>query len=283
MSEKLVISVDGPINAPDHVTVQDVFKHVLELFELAAKSESDPDNSVIWRLVSVSMNSPLTVTAEAISVNEGADIGMIARAQKAEFASNINSLRGGVIPPIWSGELQIKIAKDFLNRNTKRIGNTKIVFEGAEFLSPIEITHSDADFAVKIMEDTSGGLLAKPAKTQIGSIDGNIVDVRTYYKKPAIVVRERKTGAEIWCVINDEFRAEIAESTTFEDVWKNQRVSISGIIEYDKERKISRILVNNIKRIEAKAMSTSSIMNPDFTGGLSAADYLEKLREGALG
>jgi hypothetical protein len=265
------------------VTVQDVFKHVLDLFELVAKSESDPDNAVIWRLAGVSMNSPLTVTAEAVSAKPGADIVMIACAQKAEFASNLNSLRRGVIPRIWCGELTIKVAKDFLNRNANWIGITKIAFEGAEFLSPIEITHADADFAVKVLEAADAGLLAKPAKTQIGSIDGNIVDVRTYYKKPAIVVRERKTGAEIWCVINDDFRREIADTTTFEDVWKNQRVSVSGIIEYDKERRISRILVSHIKRIEAKTMPTSSIMNPDFTEGLSAADYLEKLREGALG
>ncbi len=283
MSEKMVISVDGPDSAPDHVTVQDAFKHVIELFELATKSTSDPENAVIWRLVSVSMNSPLTVTAEAVSAKAGVDITIIARAQKEEFASNLNSLKRGVIPNTWKGESTIKIAKDFLNRNRKGIGNTKIDFGVNQPLQKIEITHADSEFAEMEIGVIATELKTKPTKTQIGSIEGCIIDVSTHYKQPAILIRERKTNAKIWCIVNDSFRREIVGKTTFDDVWGNKRVSITGEIEYDKERKISRVIAKNIKHINGEFVSTESIVDPEFTSGLSAVDYLEKLREGALG
>lgn len=83
MSERLVISVDGSSTDPDRMTVQDVFTHVLELFQLVNESDPEAQGQVQWRLVSASMNSPFTVVAEAVPARPGVLVEPLARRQKA--------------------------------------------------------------------------------------------------------------------------------------------------------------------------------------------------------
>lgn len=282
MSEKLVISVDASTTSPDLMKVQDVFAHVLELFDLASKSESDPEHTVIWRLVNVSMNSPLTVTAEAVSAKPNVNVDVIAKAQKQEFARNLNSLRKGIIPKVWAGESARK-ARSFLARNRNGIGVTSIHTDLDDpDLSDIKITHEDADFADAVMHESVAGLLQKPTKTQIGSVDGNLIEVGTHYGKPAILIRERKTGSEIWCIVPDEFRPQIADKATLNDVWSGRRVVVRGIIYFDRERKISKVEASHIRRIDGLDVPLENILDKSFTDDMPATEYLEKFREGSI-
>ena len=85
MSERLIVTVDAGNNT-DLTSVQDVFEHVLQMFELVSESEADPENQVVWKLVSATTNSPLTVVAEAVPKVSGAMIDQIAREQMVEYA-----------------------------------------------------------------------------------------------------------------------------------------------------------------------------------------------------
>lgn len=285
MSERLIISVDSPSRAPDLLRVQDVFQHVLELFDLVSESDPGRDENIVWRLVSVSMNSPLTVTAEAVAARPGMvgiDVDQIAREQKKEFSRNYATLRSGRVPPAWQSGHRRKVAKSIMARNHNGIGRTNINFELPEDeATPVVLTPDDAEVAARTL-DTEAYIGLGKAKEQVGSVEGRLIEVTTYYGKPAIRLRERRSNADVICIVPDEFRHQIADKASIEDVWNGRRVVVRGVISYNEDHTISRISASHIRPVEAESIPVTRIQDKTFTAGMTAAEYLEKLREGTL-
>jgi hypothetical protein len=126
-------------------------------------------------------------------------------------------------------------------------------------------------------------VLAVREREEIGSIEGMLLEVGADYNQPALLVKERKTGEDIWCRVDYELKHKISDEARFEDVWDRQRVVVRGRISYDSDGKITRVKAHSIVKITPRQMTINDIKDQDFTGGLSAAEYLEKLREGDLG
>lgn len=286
MSERLIVSVDAPSSTPDLLKVQDVFQHVIELFQLVSDSDPGRDSDIVWRLVSVSMNSPLTVTAEAIAARpdiSNIDVDEIARAQKVGFSRNYATLRSGHVPQAWQSGHRYRVAKSIMARNHNGIGRTNINFElPEEDATPIVLTSDDAEIAIRALHVASYAGLGRP-KDQVGSVEGRLLEVTTYYGKPAIRLRERRTSVEVICVVPEEFKHQIADKASIEDVWNGRRVVVRGVISYNEDHTISRISASHIRAVDAESISIEKIQDKTFTAGMSAAEYLEKLREGNLG
>lgn len=121
------------------------------------------------------------------------------------------------------------------------------------------------------------------SRKEFGSIEGRIIDLSTDYDEPSIKLREHRSGREIQCRISDDARDEIENSLTAGDVWTHRRARVRGIINYDPNGKIVRVYDGRIAFIETKDRKTSDIRDPDFTGGLPAYEYIDKLRENELG
>ena len=143
MSEKLTISVDASETSSELFTVQDVLSHVLDLFELIKQSGTADDDSIVWRLVSASMNSPLTITAEAFAVRPTVQVNEVAQRQKRSFAHNYRELKAGSVPSAWASSSARLTVNRVLARNRNQVGITKISgFQAG--IEPIEITTEDA-------------------------------------------------------------------------------------------------------------------------------------------
>lgn len=278
MSEKLVVSIDGSKEHPDQMMVQDAFAHVLELFQLVNDSDPEAKEQVKWRLVSVSMNSPFTVIAEAVPVHAGVLVESIARRQKTAFHRNCEELSQGRLPSAWSSPRARETVSRFLARNRNGIGATKIEDDES---TPIVITAEEAEQAAV----TIAAAIAPPKrpKEQIGSIEGVLVQVATHYGQPAIQIQERKTKDEIWCVVPVEFQHQVAKETSVEDVWKGSRVIARGKISYGGDGKISRVEATSVRRVVAQNVLEEKISDKGFTGGLGPEEYLERLWDGSLG
>ena len=282
MSQKLVVSVDASKDHPDLMTVQDVFSHVLDLFQLVGQSDPGSEGAVQWRLLSVNMNSPLTVTAEAVPVYPGTVIEEAAKRQKAAFSRNYRELKSGRMPSAW---VATKIARDtatrVLTRNRTGIGRTTVDASIESSDRPITVTQEDAERAAIAV--AANAPLLKRTKEQIGSVEGRLVQIHQHYGHPAIQIIERKTREEIWCIVPDEFQHEISESTKVEDVWKGRRVVVRGRISYGTDGKISRVEATHVRTVDPVDVPESAIADKDFTGGLPVSEYLERFRDGKLG
>ena len=294
MAERLVISVDAPASHPDILRVQDVFAHVFEMFQLAAQSEADPEHLVEWKLVSATMNSPFTIVAEAVPIRPGiVDFDRLSDANLGEFTKNLNDLGVGMVPRIWDSGPTKKGARSVMARNRDGIGRTKVsalrVVRAATAKAPAEVAEQVVEFTPEMAAVAFNALgdAANDAdhsvKDQIGSIEGYLVQVGTHYNKPAVLLRDRKSDVEVWCIVPDEYRSQVATEANFNDVWAGKRAVVSGRISYFRDGTIARVNANHIRPIESRDVPVQQIQDKTFTGGLSVAEYLEALREGSLG
>lgn len=285
MTERLVISVD-PGQVEQSQKVQDVFAHVLDLFELLSHSGVADDSVIGWRLVRVSMNSPLTIEAEAIVTKAppaNFDIEAAARRQSRTFARNVSELKLGRVPDAWRGAKEIqRVRRAF---NTARNAALKIEIPKSP-LNPgperTEVVPADLVAVQRALAAVDADTLIRP-KTQRGSLEGKLVEVAQYYHKPAIKLLERKTGVEVWCVVTEEHRAEIASGASFDDVWSGRRVRVEGALYYDESGSITRVVADSVILLAEKDIPANRIFDPDATQGMTSLEYLERFREGTLG
>lgn len=277
MAERFVIVVTPPESDNGSLTVEDAMQQVLDAFQLLISS-SEADESITWRLVEAKTNSfPLCVVGEAMSTRPGIDVDLIAKNQKKSFASNYEKLIQGTVPEPWQSNRFTKIARDFVSRNCNGVASTRMELDVGQSLI---LTKQDAIKAFKAFEEPVMEEI-KP-RSQIGSVEGKIITVGKHYNQPAILLRERITGCDIWCLVSEEYEHQISEEADFEDVWSGRRVRIRGKLEYDNTGSLSKVYAVDVSPISDRTIPLEAIQDNNFTNSLNINDYIDKLREGEI-
>ncbi len=282
MAERVRITVHPSLSHPDILTVPDAMRQVLDIFELLSAGEG---RRIVWALVSASTNTPLTVEGEAKSLDSNVDIVAVGSAQKAAFYRNISIIREGGIPNEWIFDPEyFRTVKRIMVRSTNGIGETNIVLSDES--SPIAITPDFAIASLQTLQETVPvyELLDEDrARDERGAIEGRLLLVGHDYNQPAIKIEERKSRQEVWCRISDEERQRITQDASFDDVWDHRRVIVRGIIRYNVNGNIIRVYANSIERVVPRHIPVERLRDPDFTGGLTIREYLDRFREGDFG
>src|SRR5262249_16074928 len=170
---------------------------VLDIFEMLGNVPG-----VEWKLVVATTNTPFHVEGEAISLEPSVDVSVVARAQKQNFAKNLRDIARGKTPD--DPDFRINIAKRFLTRNINGVGITDIDFELGE---PITVTPQVAREAIQALAKKADVLFeTSAAREEIGSIEGTLQDVGTYYNFPAVRILEARKKEPIWCRLTDELQ-----------------------------------------------------------------------------
>ena len=283
MAERLIISVDpGPVEQSQRV--QDVFGHVLDLFELLGQSGQAEDASVVWRLVRVSMNSPLTVEAEAIALRTapvGLDLQAVARRQRTNFVRNVDSLRTGVFPEAWRKEVA-RARRAFAGPQARLSTRVEAPSNEAGVIERVEIVPDDRPLVEKAIVEASRDAAVRP-KTQRGSVEGQLRDITTHHGKPAIKLLERRSRSEVWCIVSEAHREKIAAAASFDDVWTGRRVRVEGTLIFEESGRLARVMADAVHMITARDVAVEEIHDPNATLGMSTDDYIDRFREGTLG
>lgn len=275
MAERFVIVVTPPDGDNGSLTVADAMRQVMDVFELLIAS-SESNDSVTWRLVEAKTNSPpFSVIGEARSTRLGIDVDLIAKTQKNAFVKNYSQLMNGTIPESWGTSQLTKVAENFIARSRNGIDKTEIKIDDDRTLT---LTKDKALNAQKAFEIEAIEKI-KPY-SQIGSIEGILLGVTSYYSYPAIRVKERISGDVVWCMIEEEHRKQIVEEADFDDVWSGRRVRIRGKLEYNDVGNLDKVLVSEIIPMNPRNVSLNEIKDTEFTGGLAVSEYIDKLREG---
>jgi hypothetical protein len=283
---KATITVQAPAEHPDLLDIRDAMEQVRDFFELLAGEEDR--ETLAWNMTLASTNSPFTAEAEAVSVRPGVDVRAIAAARVAETSEFMTALGGGRPSRRPIDSKRRSAAMRLWRRNTFGIGVTAIRFD-LPSAGPITITPSVAAIALeasarqeKVSPDV-GYLPENRQREEFGSVEGALKGVGTDYNFPAIFVAERKSGREIVCRVEQSVADAIAGSASFRDVWERRRVRVRGRIVFDADGQVSRVYANTITPLTPRTMTLRDIEDRDFTGEVSIADYVERLREGSLG
>jgi hypothetical protein len=259
-------------------------RQVLDFFDLLTPEDQD-GGGLVWNLSLASTNSPLTVVGEAASLDSSVDVSVIARVQRQMVADQLRSFTAGSRPTRAVSKKRRETYRRIFSRNTNGIGRTDAILDASSV--PIQITPAAALMGMgalaKEEREFDALVLGDRCREEIGSIEGQLLDVGTDYNQPAILVRERKTGAEIWCRVDASVKHKISEETRFEDVWDRKRVIVRGRLSFDSAGSLIRVRATSVATVETRQMTVHDIKDAEFTGGLSVLDYLDRLREGDIG
>lgn len=279
MPERVKLTVRASGAHPDVLTVQDAMRQVLDLFDMLASGvEGVP--GVEWKLVSASTNSPFHLAGEAVSLEPSVDVSVVARNQKQSLAKSLREVVRGEVPT--NPDFQVKTAKRFFDRNLNGVGFTEIDFDLGE---PIVVTPTIALEAYRVLDakKPTGLFDFRSPRDEIGSVEGTLQEVKTHWNHPAVKIADNRNKEQVWCRLNAELQAVFQDKATYSDFWHHRRVIVRGRIKYADDGSISYVLAHDIQRIDARDVSLDSIKDPDFTGGLSVGEYLDRFRDGALG
>lgn len=263
---------------PDVLTIRDAVDQVRDIFELA----DNDDPGVAWKLVSATTNTPLTISAEMVAMEPNIPpdaLAAWATERTKELSEGFAALERGTIIPAWSRGRKAAVLKRLLTRSLNGIGRTDVQVDDAperETLTP-----QRAETALRALD------AAQPAvdrsRAEIGSVEGEYLDLGSHYAHPAIKIRERKSAAEIWCWVSERDLARFSELVRAEDVWRHRRVRARGKIYYSVSGDILRVEATDVQLSEVPRVTVDEVRDRNFTGGLSVSEYLNRLREGELG
>ncbi|CAA2101852.1 hypothetical protein MBUL_01387 [Methylobacterium bullatum] len=277
--ETVTVTVTSSIGEGANLTVSDAMRQILDVFELLTAAGGKQGSDIAWQLVSVSMNSPLQVTARAVAARPEVAVREIAIREKALVAEGLSSIISGSEVPEWMTKPIRERAKQLFQRNVDRIGRTDFRLGDSSIIS---FEQGPARRAIALFERYERYLADKEgdlSRKEYGSIEAVILDATTFRTHPAINIREWTTGVTAKCVFTDDVSESIGKSHTWGEAWKRKRVLLSGEITYGRSGEISHIFADHIERIDPGPVKYEDVADPDYTGGLSVSDFIYAQRE----
>lgn len=263
---------------PDILTIRDAVDQVRDIFELA---END-DLRVAWKLVSATTNTPLTIAAEMVAMVPDItpiELATLAAERTKEIDEGFAALERGAIIPAWSQGRKGNALKRLLNRSLNGIGRTDVQVNDEPERKTL--TPRVAEFALRAIDAAHPEI--DRSRVEVGSIEGEYLEIGTHYAHPAIKLRERKTGDEVWCWVSERDLERFSDRVRVADVWRHKRVRARGKIYYNGNGVLLRVEAQDVRLLEIAHVRFEDVRDPDFTGGLSVSEYLDRLRDGNLG
>src|SRR5208337_3738359 len=102
---------------------------------------------------------------------------------------------------------------NIFERSRNGIGQTDIqLFPDA---SPITIVREAARIGALALERTrleTQAQIEDLSHTEIGSVEGVVTEATTYYRRPAVRIRERIEGRSVLCLLTPELAAKVGDS-----------------------------------------------------------------------
>jgi hypothetical protein len=276
--ERVTVTIRSSTGEEAPLTVQDAMRQILDFFDLLSAAGGEEGKVVSWRLIAVSMTSPLSATAQAFSDAPGILAETVARREKNQLSNLFREITEQGDVPDWMDDATRAKARAFFNRNLNGIGRTDIKFDEEAPLTVI--VERSARTAISAFE-RSERVEAEDdlSRSEIGSVEGNVIRLETYHGQPAIRLQERLHGWQFPCVLSPPLADHIGHQHDWAEVWTGRRVQVSGQILFRAAGHIGRVYATEIKLIDERRLTYADISDPNFTNGLSARDYLNQLWE----
>jgi hypothetical protein len=279
--ERVTLTIVSSAGEEAPLTVDDATRQILDFFEILSASGGPEGRRVFWRLVDISMKSPLSLTAEAYSDDPAIPAQAVARREKRAMAESMREMTTRGLIPDWMNRPIRQRAHSFFARHNHGIARTSFVLE--ETAPPIVIGQQNALVAEDALKKQDLPTPRGLARTELGSIDGQVIQTTTYYGHPSVRIRERITSAEVLCVFSDVLAERVGVERNWRDVWRERRVLATGEVLYRADGAIVRVQATDIVAVEAPQLDYADIADPNFTGGLSPSEYVDALWEEEVG
>lgn len=277
MSEKITLTVIPSGLLQDSLEVKEAFQEVVDILKLAGKGK-DSSKDFFWKLVSISMNSPLCIVAEAASNDEDFDVDSAAREQKDYLNKTINNIIDNNIQDEGLDDACKNIALRIFKRAHETLGGFVIDLhdDGKE----IKVLPQTAIRARKSLENIKPVFLPGDRSHQeIGEVEGKLFQFVPHYKNPTINIIDLITGHIVKCKFSSNKSIGLVKNITLLDMAMGKHVVVSGTIFYNSEGIADKVISDEIRILEDENMPYESIVDTNFTNSLGVFEYLSKWTE----
>ena len=281
--ERVTVTIRSSAGEAAPLTVQDAMHQILDFFDLLSAAGGEEGKVVSWRLVEVSMASPLSATAEPFSDVPGVQPDVIAHQEKERVLSSIREITEAGQIPAWMDAASRTLARSLFNRTLNGIGRTDIKFDNQKSVATIVERTAKLAIAALDAADRRHEVEEDLSRSEIGSLEGNIIRLETYHGQPAIRLLERITNRDIPCVLSLSLAEQIGPQHNWAEVWTGRRVLVVGEILFRPTGQIGRVCADAIHPIDARQLAYADISDRNFTNGLPVQKYLSQLWEDESG
>lgn len=243
MTEPIIIEVNlDPVGKPP---AADSLRQLLSLVDALPNGGGTLD----WRLVSVSLNSPLRAAVRAFDP-AGVEVGSdeVDRAVSAAFD----------VLNVTNDNDPVGASQALSPTDQKKLRSLLVNLKGTNGNFTIKLPNSDAQIYRAQQAERVLSVLSSPPKLrgeEYGSVEGEIVGVTRYFGKPALKIKHGLTGEVITCVFSPEIAQEIGVEHTLDEVWGARRVSVGGLIRFGSDRRPATIEADRLRSLSDNRVS----------------------------
>ena len=182
------------------------------------------------------------------------------------FVQNLADIESGRGTPAFLSEAGLKAAKYLVYI----IGR-----DGAEGISVSTATAETVDLTAKAAVNARG--LTTVVDRAAGSVEGRLEAI-SIHRRPKFTVYRSLNNRAVTCLFGRDKDLDDVISLL------GKRVNVSGTVSYNRLGDPFRVEVESIRRLrdrsELPSITEMTGSDPDFTGGMSTEEYIERLRVG---
>lgn len=281
---RITITGKGAVGS-DAPTVSDLLSQIQDFVSiLEGVEDAVADNEareIEWRVTDATKNSPLTLEITPFALDQAKNIDTRLHRVVQVTSDGFCALQQGTERPMFFSDRLINGAERILNRATNGLAETLVdmsIYDGVE---SIRLTEPVARQAVKNLHELRNPK-AQPYR-ELGSIEGYINKVELDgFDRPIVWLRQRIDKQLVKCIGKGRALDRIGHMQVSE-VLKSMRVQVFGLIKYKDYDKVDHINVDDVYifQDDSELPSYKEIVDPDFTGGVEASEYLRELRRDA--
>ena len=179
--------------------------------------------------------------------------------------------------PEWLESKPTVPLRRIVERNLNGIGQTDIGVDGDEPISLSPPLARVASVALgKATSEDSGGA-QDLARTEFGSVEGEICGLSRWRSRPALQVVERLSGQKIVCVLDNVLAQEMGLDHKWAEVWEGSHWTLRGVLSYRADGSIKHVEVESAKVIEWADVALDDLSDIDILEGRSIDEHLRRL------
>lgn len=281
MTKPVRLTIKGAGEAGENApTVEDLLGQVSDFVEILKGVEKalgdEKGGQIVWRVTDAERKNPITFELTPTPINPAVFIGDRAADIERIARAGLMALRNGDTRPAYFTDETLAKAKRMHARVRNGLADT-VIEAPDDSAEPVVIDASVASSVERAFYLLRGA--APVPYREIGSVEGFVSKAELDGMGRAVLrFWARTNGAEIKAIATGEAFKQL-EELRLSDVWHGVRVRVYGTISYKTLGAIDSLTATGIEVLDrARLPGIDDIVDPNFTGGLSAEEYLAEQR-----
>lgn len=281
MAKPVRLTIKGAGEAGDNAPpVEDLLGQLSDYVEILKGVEKaigdDHGNQIVWRVTDAERENPISFELTPTPAVPGVFIGQRAADIERIAQTGLVALRNGDTRPPYFTDDTLAKARRMHARVRNGLADTVISAPDVDD-DPIVI---DATVAINVERAFDELKAAAPVPyRELGSVEGYVSKAELDGHGRAVLrFWARTNGAEIKAIATGEAFKQL-EELRLSDVWHGVRVRVYGTISYKHLGVIDGLSATGIEVLDRVELpGIDDIVDPTFTGGLSAEQFLAEQR-----